>query len=53
MTVVEYINVSANSSDKLVALVNEKIKEGWQPIGGVFVTSLYTAVYLQAMVKYA
>ena len=53
MKVVEYMNVSASNTNKLVELVNQKISEGWQPIGGVFAASFVPVTYLQAMVKYA
>ena len=53
----EYTILIANSPSELVKFVNEHIKQGWQPIGGVQVTSAppvngqAQTVSLQSMVK--
>jgi len=40
----EYTVITAAGTGNLIPLVNEKIKEGWQPIGGVCVSSAKTAI---------
>lgn len=53
----EYTIVVASAPQQLIQLVNEKIKEGWQPFGGVTIASVQplkdatTTVSIQAMVK--
>lgn len=45
-----YTVVAGMYLDELIKLVNEKIKEGYTPIGGVC-TSSGTSVFYQAMLK--
>jgi hypothetical protein len=46
----EYKVVSAENIDKLQRLVNESIREGWQPLGGVCAWT-NGALLLQAMTR--
>ncbi len=48
----DYIIVESVGMEKLVAKVNEYIKKGWKPIGGVAVgVSSGPWWYFQAMIK--
>lgn len=48
----EYTVVISISIHDLIEEVNNSIKEGWQPIGGVFVTSEERGdMFLQSMIK--
>lgn len=38
MTIKEYTIVFAQSPSQLIKEVNTKIAEGWQPIGGIFIS---------------
>jgi hypothetical protein len=51
--IVKYVIIETHSARDLRVEVNEAIKNGWQPLGGVSVSTdgSYTA-YIQAMVKY-
>ena len=46
------------TEDDFTKLINKKIAEGWQPVGGISITNLYTdgitsgLKMAQAMVKY-
>jgi hypothetical protein len=55
--IAEYWILYAYKSDELLKGVNEEIKKGWQPLGGVSVTSTGThndfVLYAQAIVKYS
>ncbi|RZK10247.1 MAG: DUF1737 domain-containing protein [Flavobacterium sp.] len=50
MHIVAYIHVAANSSKELVELANQKLNEGWQPLGGVATIAFVPTTFLQAMV---
>lgn len=52
----EYAIVKANRTDLLETFINERIKAGWVPQGGVSVAvaqdqGYETVVYTQAMIK--
>jgi hypothetical protein len=52
----EYIIVDGRDRDELLANVNERIKEGFEPTGGVLVGMAILVgrrQWLQAMVKFA
>ena len=52
--IIDYMAVSRRGMDCLQQLVDgvcAKIKEGWQPVGGICV--LDTTTVMQAMVKYS
>lgn len=59
MKIIEYEILYAKNEDALADKVNEWIKEGWQPFGGIGVEAMpsedwdnqYTTLY-QAIVKY-
>jgi hypothetical protein len=40
MNVFEYMVISVEGLDEIHAEVNKKIKEGWQPIGGISCTAI-------------
>lgn len=52
-----YAIVDAKSASVLVELINQHIKEGWKPLGGVSVSISHDAhgmsyqVYAQALIK--
>ena len=62
MKIIEYIVISANDNDALAEKVNDSIKLGWQPLGGLCFQregaddgDLYSGVewyFQQSMVKY-
>ncbi len=58
MKIVEYVFFAGEpeADDKFIDLINSKIKEGWQPLGGVCSSKSYVEpdyeVPMQAMVKY-
>jgi len=47
----EYTIVKAFDLGEFTKLVNEHIKKGWKPQGGICVASLYTT-FLQAMIRF-
>ena len=47
----EYQVVSEQDRSKLETKVNELIREGWKPQGGVCVTGVMARWFYQAMVK--
>ena len=52
--IVKYIVLGRSISENLVDLVNIKLLDGWQPLGGVS-TQIQPSVgifYIQALVKY-
>ena len=52
--IVKYIVLGRSTSENLVDLVNIKLLDGWQPLGGVS-TQVQPSVgifYIQALVKY-
>ena len=53
MKVVDYIVVRRNNDNDLASAVKDKLKEGWQPFGGLSVAMVnrYES-YNQAMVRY-
>jgi hypothetical protein len=50
--VVQYTLVVAPTTESLIESVNLHIKHGWQPFGGVSVTTSGEAALCQAMVGY-
>ena len=56
--ITKYEVIYGNSEAKLVETINDLIKDGWQPIGGISVCfhhngSFQQIIYHQAMVLYA
>ena len=57
MEITEYIIVSSNEQEGLVKLVNQKIAEGYEPLGGPSERRIYNhqndsaTTLIQAMVK--
>lgn len=50
--IAQYDILSAVSTDDLVKKVNAKIKEGWQPIGGICCVLVKgNPVFIQSMTK--
>ena len=49
----EYVILEAGSIEKLARQVNESIRDGWEPQGGISAASNQTMVwwYYQAMVR--
>jgi hypothetical protein len=47
--IIEYM-VATNKEENIEKVVNDLIKEGWQPLGGLFV--FYQNTLIQSMVKY-
>lgn len=54
MKIIEYDTATSLSEETLRQFINKKIKEGWQPLGGisVAVSPEDTELYSQALVKY-
>lgn len=55
--IIDYVTMISDSLEDLDTVVNNFIKEGWQPFGGVAISLSETdnsryAEYAQAMVKY-
>lgn len=56
MRITDYILAYGDSMDELLVMVGDRLKEGWQPIGGVCAvpeTEGGSFYMYQAMVKYA
>lgn len=56
MKIIDYAIVSSSDETKLSGLINEGIRNGWQPFGslcGVAEGETTIAAYFQPMVKYA
>lgn len=47
----EYIVLSENDASSLEAIVNKKLNEGFEPVGGVSATARNGITYCQAMIK--
>ena len=51
--VLDYTYVSTSDESKIKTLVNENIKNGWQPLGGIAVANNGSKIiFIQAMVTY-
>jgi alcohol dehydrogenase YqhD (iron-dependent ADH family) len=47
--ITDYLVIQSSGSTTLTALINNRIIDGWQPLGG---TSINGSQYVQAVVKY-
>lgn len=49
--IIEYVVVAAHTPSALVGMVNDTMKEGYQPLGGISVSD-ETQQFVQALVRY-
>ena len=50
--IIEYKVIYALDFKSLEAEVNEEIKKGWQPLGGIFIEKAHAMSFNQTMVRF-